>query len=133
MDRASDGLTAPTPPMGAILAASIQPKKSTAEVLHFTEERFRNAFESTVVGMGLLGLNGRFLEVNAAWCRMNGYSREEFLDRDLPAIVHPEDLAAATQDFHRLAQGTVPSFGRRISISTEGRQPRVGPHQRYRS
>ena len=38
------------------------------------EERFRAAFESSAIGMGLLALDGRILAVNATVCAMSGYS-----------------------------------------------------------
>jgi len=44
-----------------------------------SEERFRSAFESAAIGMALVGLDGRWMEVNDAVCELLGYSREELL------------------------------------------------------
>src|SRR5258708_30235280 len=93
----------------APVRSSIQ-RRNTSEGLHFTEERFRNAFSSAVVAMALQDHNGKFLETNGAWCRMMGYCREECVGKELREFIHPEDLAAAEQDFQRFVQGTTPSL-----------------------
>ena len=66
----------------APVRSSIQ-RRNTSEGLHFTEERFRNAFSSAVVAMALQDHNGKFLETNGAWCRMMGYCREECVGKEL--------------------------------------------------
>src|SRR5277367_350382 len=57
------------------------------------EERFRSAFETAGHGMAIVGLDGRFLEVNKAWMTITGYSRSELLGMDYQSITHSQDSA----------------------------------------
>ena len=73
------------------------------------EERFRRAFEDSGVGLALIGVSGgeagRFLEVNQALSKLTGYPAERLLTMELPALVHPDDRAAAIATTRRLATG----------------------------
>lgn len=57
-----------------------------------SEERFRNILEHAPIGMAVVSLEGRFLQVNRALCEMTGYPREELKQRTFQEITHPEDL-----------------------------------------
>jgi len=59
---------------------------------------FRSLFEQTSVGIAVGSLEGRFLRVNDALCRLLGYQEEELLQRTALDITHPDDLQAA-RDF----------------------------------
>jgi PAS domain S-box-containing protein len=50
-------------------------------------------FAESPWGMALTTLDGRFLEANAAYCRMVGYTLEELRALDLMAITHTDDRA----------------------------------------
>jgi diguanylate cyclase (GGDEF)-like protein/PAS domain S-box-containing protein len=56
-----------------------QGEPSARSQLHGWDDRFQIAFEHAPIGMGLLGLDGRWLEVNAALCNLLDYSEEELL------------------------------------------------------
>ena len=58
------------------------------------EERFRAAFEHGTIGMTITSLDGRFLKVNAALCKMLGYTEPELEARTFNEIIHPDDLDA---------------------------------------
>jgi PAS domain S-box-containing protein len=60
---------------------------STAEV-----QLFDSAFRFAAIGMGLVGLDGRWLRVNRSLCDLVGYSEAELLATTFQAITHPEDL-----------------------------------------
>lgn len=60
---------------------------------HLTEEKFQTAFDYAPVGMCLLLLDGRFNQVNEAFCRMLGYSKQELLSMTFMDVTHPDDLA----------------------------------------
>lgn len=59
-----------------------------------SDTRFRIAFDHAAIGMALVSLDGRWLEVNKSLCRMTGYSEAELLATTFQAITHPEDLDA---------------------------------------
>jgi PAS domain S-box-containing protein len=42
--------------------------------------------------MALVSLEGRWLDVNDALCRILGYPREELLQVDFQRLTHPDDL-----------------------------------------
>ena len=53
-------------------------ERKRAEAAHLeSEERFRGAFESAVIGMALVGLDGQWLKVNPSLCQLLGYSEKE--------------------------------------------------------
>lgn len=60
------------------------------------EEQFKVMIRTSLDGFWETDVNGRFLEVNDAYCQLIGYSREELLDMgvsDIEAIEKPEDTA----------------------------------------
>lgn len=80
------------------------------ESLRESEERFRSAFESATIGMGLVSLDGHWLRVNGSLCRIFGYPESELLSADYQSISHPEDLQADTEQVRRLANGELQSY-----------------------
>ncbi len=95
-----------------ILAAceDITERRRTEEALRESEERFRSTFESAAVGMALMGLDGRWLEVNDAVCRFLGYSREELQRTDFQSITHTEDLEADLERMRGLLGGEIRTY-----------------------
>ena len=68
--------------------------RTAQETLRASEVRFRSAFETAAQGMALVSLEGHFVQVNDALCRMIGYSEAELLAIDFQTVTHPDDLAA---------------------------------------
>jgi PAS domain S-box-containing protein len=60
--------------------------------LRESEERFREIFEYAPFGMCVSGPDGRFIQVNAAFCRMLGYSEQDMFATDWSKLTHPDDL-----------------------------------------
>ena len=60
--------------------------------LRASEERFRNAVQYSAIGMALTTVDGRWIEVNPAFCRFVGFTREELLQRTFRDITHVDDL-----------------------------------------
>jgi PAS domain S-box-containing protein len=56
------------------------------------EQKLQSIFEQLIAGVALVALDGRYLEVNPAFCTMLGYGRDELARMDFFAITHPEDL-----------------------------------------
>jgi PAS domain S-box-containing protein len=72
--------------------SDITQRKIQAAELRDSEERFRQSFEFAGIGMALVGLDGRWLQVNQALCQILGYSAEEFFTKTFQDITHPDDL-----------------------------------------
>jgi PAS domain S-box-containing protein len=65
--------------------------------LRESEERHRTILLTAMDGVWRVDLQGRFLEVNEAYCRMSGYSRQELLAMsisDLEAVEDSNDTSA---------------------------------------
>jgi PAS domain-containing protein len=55
-------------------------------------ETLGRAFTGSLVGMGLLDLDGRWLEVNPALCRLLGRDADGLLGHSLLEVTHPDDV-----------------------------------------
>jgi PAS domain-containing protein len=64
---------------GRMLSLAFQ-REAELQALSESEERFRTAFDSAAIGMALVGLDGRWLQVNSALCSMVGYSEAVLLE-----------------------------------------------------
>jgi PAS domain S-box-containing protein len=73
--------------------------------LQESEARFRAAFQSSAIGMGLFSLDGRILQVNDALVKMSGYTEEELRSRYNHENVHPEDKDISMDQFQELLEG----------------------------
>lgn len=67
-------------------------RKNVEKSLHKSEERFKSIFESSSVGMALLSLEGKFLQVNDSFCAILGFSQEELKKMHLKEITLKDDL-----------------------------------------
>jgi diguanylate cyclase (GGDEF)-like protein/PAS domain S-box-containing protein len=57
--------------------------------------------------MALVGLDGRWLKVNAALCELSGYDEEQILALKFQAMTHPDDLDAELVQVRRLLAGEI--------------------------
>ncbi|WP_416058604.1 PAS domain S-box protein [Stenotrophomonas maltophilia] len=73
----------------AIDITEIQQARAEARL---AAEKFAGAFTSAALGMALVSLEGRWLDVNDALCRILGYPREELLQVDFQRLTYPADL-----------------------------------------
>ncbi len=55
-------------------------------------------------------MNGRWLQVNGALCRITGLAPDELKATTLDAITHPEDVGLAADDMQSLLAGQIPSY-----------------------
>jgi PAS domain S-box-containing protein len=81
--------------------------------LRESEAAFRAMFEVSSIGkMEADPFTGRFLRVNAAFCRLTGYSEQELLERTFPEITHPEDRDSGIEARNRFVAGDASEFER---------------------
>ncbi|HKE45770.1 MAG TPA: PAS domain S-box protein [Steroidobacteraceae bacterium] len=92
-----------------LLATKEALERKTRE-LQASEERFRAAFTQAAVGIGVCGLDHRFVNVNPKFCEIVGYSVEELRRLTFGAITHPDDLAATEAEVKRLLAGEIPHY-----------------------
>jgi len=92
------------------MLVDIDERKRAMLELHESVERFRAMFDSSVIGMGLLGLDGKILRVNAAVCKMSGYTEEELKQRYDYENIYPEDCELGRTEYEELISGKRESF-----------------------
>jgi PAS domain S-box-containing protein len=80
------------------------------QVEAFASEQMRLAFENAPIGIAVVDLEGGFARVNAALCRITGYSAEELLAVTFQEITHPEDLEKDLDLAARLLAGEIASY-----------------------
>ena len=85
----------------------ISERLASEKALLESEELFRRTFDTAEIGMGLLGLDLGFLKINRAACRMLGHREQEFLDKTVFDVTHPDELDLARQHLERLLAGQV--------------------------
>jgi PAS domain S-box-containing protein len=66
--------------------------------------------EHSAIGMALVGVNGKWLKVNEAMCRLVGYTEPELLEIDFQTITHPEDLDADLAQVRRMLAGEIETY-----------------------
>ena len=79
--------------------------RAAEQALRESEERFRTFFLKAPIGVCLADAEARVTDVNDAFCRMLGYSREELLPLALAEIVHPEDREEFLAAFGTVTRG----------------------------
>src|SRR5579872_1919646 len=68
--------------------------------------QFRAFFEGAVIGIALVGLNGRPFRVNPTFCQMLGYSAEELCSMSIADFTHPSDYGTGRTQFQAVIDGT---------------------------
>src|SRR5439155_19770886 len=93
----------------------ISDRKCTETALRESEERFRQVFEQSPLGMATADLDGRFREVNLSLCRMLGYAAEDMTRVSYLDIVYPDDREECAR------QGLATAAGEILHVQLEER------------
>jgi len=73
-------------------------------------ELFETAFHHAPIGYALVGLDGRFMKINDAFCGIVGYAPDALLAMTFHDITHPEDLDRDLSLLGELTAGRIPSY-----------------------
>ena len=95
---------------GIIYTVDISELERTRTQLEEAIGRFETAFTEAPIGMALVGLDGSWLRVNPAFCRLTGFSEEELTKLTFADITHPDDLAADQAQAARLLDGEIENY-----------------------
>ena len=93
------------------------------------EARYWRSMESSSIGIAIATLDGRWLHVNPALCRMLGYRREELVGRDNEHLTAPEFRARRAWALESIASGHLEKFtGEKRLVHKSGREIWVHVH-----
>jgi PAS domain S-box-containing protein len=73
--------------------------------LKHPEATFRAMFETSAVGIGIMGLDHKIIDANPAICRMFGRTREQFIGLSPAVATYSEDYPRSDEKFQELLDG----------------------------
>src|SRR5215212_1150700 len=80
-------------------------RKRTEDALREARDRFRSIFDHAPIGVAMVSLQGRYMQVNRSLCEILGYTEEELQALTWQEITHPDDLAASSAYARRIVEG----------------------------
>jgi PAS domain S-box-containing protein len=92
-----------------VLRISVE-RQQMEEKLISSEERFRKIFEDGPVGMVMAALDHQIIKVNAAFCRILGYSESELLNLKIADVSYPEDMPVNKELIQQALKGEIASY-----------------------
>lgn len=78
--------------------------------LRESEERFKQAFAHSAIGIALVSPKGQLFQINKAFCSFMGYSEQEMLNLDFQTITHPDDLQKDLEYLKQLELGKINNY-----------------------
>jgi diguanylate cyclase (GGDEF)-like protein/PAS domain S-box-containing protein len=101
--RAPDG----TPSHFSTIARDISDRKRAEGALRQSEERFRSVFEHSAVGKALMTMEGKYVQVNRAFCQMLGRTPEQLAEVSFADVTHPDEVDQHLEYLRSLLIGAV--------------------------
>jgi len=84
-------------------------KRAEQEIME-AEARFRSIFEQAAVGIALVGLDGKWVQVNDRLCDIVGYPRAALLELTFQDITFADDLSIDLSLVEQLVAGRIPNY-----------------------
>ncbi len=69
----------------------------------------QGTFDNAAIGMAVVSLDGSWLQVNEALCKLLGYSEQELRATSFPRLTHPDDLRHVQSYIQRVIEGYIQS------------------------
>jgi PAS domain S-box-containing protein len=88
----------------------ITSQKNAAEIVRESAERLRAVFNQAAVGISIVSLDGRFVEVNQRCIDILGYPIAELRNLTISNVTHADDLEATRCNISRLLSGAISHF-----------------------
>ena len=92
------------------MAIDVTERRKGETALSESENRFRQIFEDSPIGMGLIGLDSCLIMVNPRFCEFIGYSAPELKGKSFVDLTHPEDVHLDMDNWEKLAAGEIPRY-----------------------
>ena len=97
-------------PALSVAIRDVTERRERAAALREAGERFKRLFEDGPVAMALAGDDFVLAEVNAAFCKLTGYSPEELSGLTFNDISHPDDRDVGLRLAQTTFTGEIPGF-----------------------
>ena len=88
-----------------VLIGRVIERQRTDEMRLESEAKFRGIFEDAAFGIGVVGDNGQFLDVNCALADTFGFARAELIGKSFISLTVPEDVEFSLRQFKAVQTG----------------------------
>ncbi|MEP7356740.1 MAG: PAS domain S-box protein, partial [Anaerolineales bacterium] len=92
------------------LVTDVTERREAEDRLRQSQALFHSAFAYAAIGMSVVDMNGRYIQVNDALCRLVGYSETELLATTYHNLTIPEDQQLENENAARLLAGEISSY-----------------------
>ena len=104
-----------------VVAKDITDLRRSERARRALEDRYRAAFEDAPVAMAQIGVDGRYLKVNRAFCELVDYAEAEIIGVSAAALAHPDDASLVSERITSGAAGEMTtSRGERRIVRRDG-------------
>ncbi len=79
-------------------------RRQAEQALRESEARYRDLYQQAPLAYQSLDADGKLLEVNPAWLKLTGHTREQVLGRPIGEFLAPGSLAALKEQFRRFKE-----------------------------
>lgn len=93
-----------------VMVSDVTERKKIEDKLLQEEQRFRDAFENSPIGMALVSKEGKWIKVNSAMCDIVGYTKDELLQKTFQDITHKDDLNKDLSYVKKMLQKKIKSY-----------------------
>lgn len=95
---------------GRCLWRDISALRVKDEQIRLGENRYRDSFQKSAIGIAHCNLDGRYLMANDRLCEIVGYTFEELSLRTFAEITHPDDLPHELEQRQKLITGELDTY-----------------------
>ncbi|SDH04483.1 sensor histidine kinase [Winogradskyella thalassocola] len=92
------------------LFQDIDEKTKISKSLAYKEQQLRRTFETALVGMAIVDLEGNWIDVNRSLCNTFGYTKEEIEQLSFLDVTHPEDLRKDYKSMMSMMSGKIDHY-----------------------
>ena len=92
------------------LLAEISERKLATVALRESEDKFRHIFEDSPIGISLVGLDGKYMQVNPAFCQMLGYQEAELKRLSVFEITRLQNICLEKDLMSRIIRGLINQY-----------------------
>ncbi|MEM7553642.1 MAG: PAS domain S-box protein [Cyanobacteria bacterium P01_A01_bin.84] len=94
----------------ASLAIEARDSSNAREVLQQSEAQFRAIFERSSIGIGLIDMSNRIVDVNPSLCEMLGYTHAQMYGKKFAEYLPPEEVKSDLELYEQLVSGICDRF-----------------------